>query len=152
MLNRWEPLLLLGKPAVLEILQHGHDHKSDACSKTEGKTKFTSAERWVCLWPKSGKPAHTWWRKDPSVLIPDAVLPLALTRELGFTVFIIDWGWGLGEGIEEEQTWLESTDTTFNLIGVSKDKEMTHKMGISRILGKLRPEMTVEPEVSAPSI
>jgi hypothetical protein len=37
-------------------------------------------------------------------------------------------------------------DKKLNLVGVYKDKGLIHKVGISRILGKLRPEM------AAPSI
>jgi hypothetical protein len=32
-----------------------------------------------------------------------------------------------------------------NLVGVPEDKEVTHNMGISSILGELKPEMTVRP-------
>jgi hypothetical protein len=38
---------------------------------------------------------------------------------------------------------VESTEIILNLIVILKDKEMTHKMDISRLLGKLRLEMTV---------
>jgi hypothetical protein len=41
----------------------------------------------------------------------------------------------------EEQTLLKRMYTRLNLIDVLKDKEVTHKAGISRILGKLTPEM-----------
>jgi hypothetical protein len=64
--------------------------------------------------------------------------PFSLRRELRFTVFMIDQGRGLGEGVGEEQTLLESIDTRLNLIGVPKDKEVA----ISRIMGKLRPDVT----------
>jgi hypothetical protein len=75
--------------------------------KLMDEAKFTSSEGCVCLLPKSGKPAHAHTHGDRgivSVFIPDVGLPLALRRELGFTVFVIGKGRGLGEGIGEEQT------------------------------------------------
>jgi hypothetical protein len=48
--------------------------------------------------------------------------PLTQWRELGFTVFVIDQGWDLGESKEEEQTWLDSLDRNLIWLLYSKKK------------------------------
>jgi hypothetical protein len=57
--------------------------------KLMDEAKFTSAEGYVYLLPKSGKLAHTQGWKDCLNFIPDVGLPLVL-RELRVTSFVID--------------------------------------------------------------
>jgi hypothetical protein len=71
---------------MLEILGCCLNHKSDTCSKVDGKTKFTSAEG--CASDQSQAGEHIEW-KVYSVSISHAGLPLTLMDRFGFTILLI---------------------------------------------------------------